>query len=240
MWRVALYVASASACRPTRYSAVISSAARLSRNGWFAASSVSGPIARVGSMSTWWRETCLDGAEPLLHQTVHRRSQSGGVETGHGSTRPLRECSFYVTRIEQPLEPGDVDVCRIDREPVRRALTNDRSGTEALAEPGDVRLQSLLGGTGWVLAPDHLDDAGHRDDGSGSQGESRQYRLALRRPDVDGYAIVVTGANSAQESDLHHGRRQNPVGACGVYGDSRALISSSVSSTSSAATASAR
>ena len=102
-------------------------------------------------------EVAFDGAEPLLDQPVDGRGESGRIEAGERHARPLGQRRLAVAGREVVLEAEDVDRAGKHVEAVRSADALDRVGAERLAQPGDVRLQRLVGGARRFVAPHHLD-----------------------------------------------------------------------------------
>ena len=79
--RAVRYAASASPCRPARYSAVINSAQSSSRNGWRAANSVSSPTVAGAS-------ACTRTARSASTAPSHRSSSPATVAASPGASRP--------------------------------------------------------------------------------------------------------------------------------------------------------
>ncbi len=148
-------------------------------------------------------EAVLHGTQPLLDQPVHGRRQAWHVKTGQRCPGPHGQRLVLLPSQEQPLEADHVDHVWVEGQAVCRPRPHDRIRAEALAQPDDVALQGLVSRPRRILAPHHVNQSGHRNGLAHRQGQSRQHRLALRRPHVHRLATVARNRHAAEEMDLH-------------------------------------
>jgi hypothetical protein len=86
---------------------------------------------------------------------------------------------------EQPLETGDVDGLRIDRQQVAGRPRRHNVRAEQLAELGHVHLDHVPGRRGRRLAPEPVDDPVYRDDSPSVQGEEREEGTRVRTSEAE-------------------------------------------------------
>ncbi len=143
------------------------------------------------------REVAERRASPQPERLAQPRRPGFRVARGHG----------VATLGDERLEAVEVDVLRLDLEPIAGALRHDHPGVaERLAELRDVHLDAVRGAPGRRPAPELLDQPIDRHGLVGAQHEDREQRALLRAPDPDDLA-VLTGLERSEDAELEHVRR---------------------------------
>jgi hypothetical protein len=99
-------------------------------------------------------------------------------------------------------EALQVELARVEDDPIARAACLDPVGAERLAEPGDVDLERLDRRGRRLLAPQCVDEGVPRDCLARTQQQRRQQRALLRAPQVD-RAAVRAGLDRPQDPEFH-------------------------------------
>jgi hypothetical protein len=159
----------------------------------------------------------LKRVQPLLLQALalvpHERL---GREIGERGPMPEPEClaqqpgggvgpggvEVLPRARDQRLEALEVELARLEDDPVARAACLDPVGAQRLAQPGDVDLERLDRRGRRFLAPQRVDEGVARDRRAGPQQQRRQQRALLRASQVD-RAAVRAGLDRPQDPEFH-------------------------------------
>ena len=163
------------------------------------------------------------GVDPQLERIQTERAEPFGLARGNGLAREVGErCTApepegRVERVrglarpavaERParagdelLEPRRVQLVRLDREPVAGSSSLEPLASDRVAEPVDVNLERLHGGTRRLLAPDVVDQALARDRLVRVGEEDDQYRALLRRSERQ-RNTVADGLDRAEDAEF--------------------------------------
>ncbi len=161
-------------------------------------------------------DAVLGRGQPQLGEPGRARRVGEPVERGTpperqrlGEEREFRFRPGGFPRLRgEPLEAVQVDVLRVDGEPVpgggeldepvRRAAV-----LEALAQPRDLGLQRLGGPLGRVVAVQAVDQPFGTDDPSGVEREQGEQAAQLRPAERDGCPIGTVGFDRPEDGELH-------------------------------------
>ena len=185
--------ASASAWRPTRYSAVIEQSPEPFAERMTTRQLRQRADAACGSVSTRRFQVDLHRAQPLFDQSVHRRGQARASMPARGSpVHSARAASMSPAlrcRWKRATSTASGAMSRRYAAPVRTIACSPapcaagRCATAASSRPSAA-----------AVAPHQLHQARHRHRRSGRQGERREHGLRPRRADVERLATVGGGA----------------------------------------------
>ncbi len=157
----------------------------------------------------------LGQAQPLGHG--ERRVRELGVRLaappGQGLVQQCQgglritggQCGSALVQVA--LEAPRVHARRVDGEPVSAGLGDERRAlvpaSEVVAQPYDVALQRLLGGHGWGVRPQVVDQDVHRDGSADPAHERGQESATSRSPEPDQCPVAVLDCQSAQHPEPH-------------------------------------
>jgi hypothetical protein len=116
---------------------------------------------------------------------------------------PERERVVQLARGDQPLEPVDVALVRLDADEVPGRTRHDPVGADRASKGVDVHLERVLRARGRRFAPDPVDQAVGRDGRVRREQQPSQQRTRPRAAERHGDAIVVEHLQRPQQAEFH-------------------------------------
>jgi hypothetical protein len=137
------------------------------------------------------REVGERGADPERKrppEILGRLSRSSRLESGPG-------------RLDESIEPGKVELRRIELEPVARSVPLDAIGPEHTPQPVHVDLERRDRGARRICSPEGVNEPVARNDRIRVQQQEGQQRPLLRRPERQG-AVVPDRFDRSQDPEF--------------------------------------
>jgi hypothetical protein len=159
-------------------------------------------------------DSLLERGEPQLLETSDLDLREGLVrEVGERGTPPERQClaeAVRVASLEQPLEPVEIELSRLEPDRVPRRAREDPVGAQDLPELRDVVLERVGGRARRLARPELVDEAVGGDDLCAPRQEQREHRPLPRAPERQ-LLPVGDDLERSQDAELHLSAPSQPL-----------------------------